>query len=241
VTHRRVHTIGRCALLVAVLVVSEHAMAPAQSTMRAVAPPFPILEVPADSGRTVALLLTGDGGWADGDRALAHGLARDGIAVVGLDTRAYLRGAPRTPESTARDAQGILERYSSAWHRDRLALIGYSRGADLAPFVVSRLPVALRRRLALVTLIGFADRASFEFHWKDVVYQARRPTDLPTRPELERIRGTPILCVYGQGEKDSLCPALDRSLARVVQHSGGHVLDRTSGTAVAALIASALR
>jgi len=213
----------------------------AQSAPGAVASRYPVVEVPADSGRSLALVLSGDGGRADGDRGLAQALARQGVAMVGLDTRAYLRGAPRTPESAARDAREILERYASAWHRERLVLVGYSRGADLAPFIVSRWPDALRRRLALVTLIGFADHVSFEFHWKDVLYETRRRTDLPTRPELERIRGMRILCVYGQGEKDSLCPSLDASLARVVRHSGGHVLNAASGAAVAALVASALR
>jgi type IV secretory pathway VirJ component len=141
----------------------------------------------------------------------------------------------------ARDTQAILDRYATAWHRDRLVLVGYSRGADLAPFVVSRWPDAMRRHLALLALIGFADHASFEFHWQDVLYDVRRSTDLPTRPELERIRGVRVLCVYGKGEKDSLCPSLDPATVRVARHPGGHVLDATSGAAVADLVTNAAR
>jgi type IV secretory pathway VirJ component len=203
--------------------------------------PFPVVEVPADSGHTVALLLTGDGGWARGDRALARELVRGGVAVLALDTRAYLRAARRTPDGTARDAAQILEHYAALWHRDRLVLVGYSRGADLAPFLVSRWPAELRSRLALLALVGFADHANFEFHWQDLVHDGRRTSDLPTRPELERIRGTRVLCVYATDEKDSLCPSLDPSLARIGHILGGHVLDDSTGAAAGALVLEALR
>ena len=233
--------LAACSLLAAAVTAPGRAQASPPSALRAIASTLPITEVAADSGSTLALFLSGDGGWAGGDRAVAQALARNGVAVVGLDMRKYLRAAHRTPESTARDAAEILERYATAWHRDRLVLVGYSRGANLAPFVVSRLPEATRRRLALVALIGLGDRASFEFHWEDLLHDVPRKTDLPTRPELDHIRGTRILCVYGEGEKGSLCPSLDPSLARVVRHGGGHVLDASSGTAAATLVVNALR
>lgn len=228
-------------MLGAALAAQADAQSPAPSALRVFGMSLPITEVAADSGNTLALLLSGDGGWAGGDKAVAATLARSGVAVVGLDMRKYLRGARRTPASMARDAADILDRYAAAWHRDRLAIVGYSRGANVAPFVVSRLPDAVRRRLALVALIGFADRASFEFHWEDLLHDLPRSTDLPTRPEVERIRGTRILCAYGEDEKHSLCPSLDPTLARVVRHAGGHVLDGASGAAVATLVVNALR
>jgi type IV secretory pathway VirJ component len=141
----------------------------------------------------------------------------------------------------AHDTQAIAGPYATAWHRERLVLVGYSRGADVAPFVVNRWSDDLRRRLALVALVGLADHASFEFHWKDILYDVRRQSDRPTRPELERIRGARILCVYGRGESDSLCPSLDPATVHQARHPGGHVLDATSGAAVAELVANALR
>lgn len=237
---RAFRRLGACAGLVATLSSSAFASCDAQSALRAAELPFPVEEVAADSGHTLALLLTGDGGWARGDRALAQELARGGVAVVGLDTRAYLRATRRTPESTSRDAEQILERYAAQWHRDRLVLVGYSRGANLAPFIVSRLPAALRQHLALVALVGLADRASFEFRWQDLLHEPRRASDLPTRPELERIRGTRMICLYGEEEKGSLCPSLDPGLARVARIPGGHVLDASSAATAATLVLRAL-
>lgn len=203
--------------------------------------PFPVVEVPADSGHTLALVLTGDGGWARGDRALAQVLVRGGVSVLALDSRAYLRASRRTPEIAARDAAEILERYAAHWHRDRLVLVGYSRGADLAPFIVSRWSAALREHLALLALVGFADHANFEFHWQDLLHDSRRASDLPTRPELEKLRGTRVVCVYGAEEDDSVCPSLDGSVAQVGKIPGGHVLDGSTGAAAGQLVLDALR
>jgi type IV secretory pathway VirJ component len=194
---------------------------------------LPTVEVPAAEGHTLALLLSGDGGWAAGDRAMAEGLARGGVAVVGLDSRAYLRTRRATADGLARDAASLLERYGARWHRDRFVLLGYSRGADLAPFVVNRWPDSLRRRLVLVALVGLAARASFEFHWEDLVRDAQRASDLPVQPELERLRGVALLCLFGDGERGSLCPALDRTLARVDRHPGHHEITAHTGGAVA--------
>jgi type IV secretory pathway VirJ component len=232
---------GTLAALAATMSASALVACDAQPARQTVETPFPVVEVPADSGHTLALLLTGDGGWARGDRALAEVLVRGGVSVLALDSRAYLRAARRTPELAARDATAILERYAERWHRDRLVLVGYSRGADLAPFIVSRWPAALRERLALLALVGFADHANFEFHWQDLLHDSRRASDLPTRPELEKLRGTRVLCVYGAEEGDSVCPSLEPSVARVARIPGGHVLDASTGAAAGRLVVDALR
>lgn len=72
-------------------------------------------------GDTLAILLTGDGGWAGLDRALA---AR-GVAVIGWDSLRYY-WTPRTPDMAARDLARILEHYRTALMRQRIILVGYS-------------------------------------------------------------------------------------------------------------------
>jgi type IV secretory pathway VirJ component len=70
-------------------------------------------------------------------------------------------------------------------------------------------------------MLGLGTRAGFEFHWQDIVRTVRRPSDLPTLPELERLRGTRMLCVYGTEETDSACrdaAELVHSVARTGTH-----------------------
>jgi type IV secretory pathway VirJ component len=175
---------------------------------------------------TLVVLLTGDGDWADLDKGIAESLQGAGAAVVGLKSRSYLQAKPRTPDVLSRDVERILRHYLPLWGRDRVVLLGYSRGADFVPFVANRLPADLRSRVALLGMFGMETSANFEFHWTDIVRDTKRPSDLPVAPELARLRGTPMLCVYGSDEKDSACRPADPSLIERVERGGAHHFDK---------------
>jgi type IV secretory pathway VirJ component len=184
---------------------------------------LPLVEVPAKEARgdLLAIVVSGDGGWASLDREVAGALSAKGIPVVGLDSLRYF-WTRRTPDEASRDLARIAEHYLEAWQRGRLLLVGYSRGADVLPFMASRLPDALRSRVALVALLGPALDTTFEFHLPDWFEDASRPDAQQTRPEVEKLRGTPILCVYGSKEKDSLCTTLPEGLATLEERQGAH-------------------
>lgn len=196
---------------------------------------LPLVEVPAAPSvaggarsapdSTLVLLVTGDGDWADIDRGIAGALTRAGAAVVALKARAYLQGGPRSPDGMARDVERTLRHYLPLWGRDRVVLVGYSRGAELLPFVATRLPADLRARVDLLAMLGLSTTASFQFHWSDIVTDRARRSDLPVAPELARLRGTRMLCVYGSDEKDSGCRGADPSLVQRVERPGGHHFD----------------
>lgn len=179
--------------------------------------------------RAVAVLLTGDGNWADLVRTVAGTLADSGVAVVGLRMRAYLSDGHRTPDGTAADVARVARTYLARWGASRLALVGYSRGADALPFVAARLPADLRPRVAAVAMLGLAHRAAFQFHWTDLVEDRARASDLAVSPELPRMRaalpGARLVCVYGSGESDSACRDADRSLVTRIERPGDHHFD----------------
>ncbi len=181
---------------------------------------LPLQEVHA-SGTTdeFALLLTGDGGWAGLDQELAARLAASGVPTVGLNSLKYFWSA-RTPEQTARDVERILRHYLSVWNKQRVLLVGYSFGADVLPFVVTRLPSDLRQRVASVSLLGIDANASFEVRVSDWV--GSDDGGPATQPELARITHLPVLCLYGEGEKDSICPGLPPGMATREQVGSGH-------------------
>jgi type IV secretory pathway VirJ component len=203
---------------------------------------LPIVEVHARSGpdSTLAVLLSGDGGWAAGDRTMAATLADAGVPVVGLDVPSYL-GVARTPEGASADLQRLLQHYLAAWRKRRVILIGYSHGANLAPFMVSRLPDSLRQRIDLLAMVALEDHASFRFHLADLVTATKHEGDLPVLPELEKLRGLRMLCVRGSTDRRSLCRSLPASLARVETTTGGHRVPGREGGEIAALILAAAR
>jgi type IV secretory pathway VirJ component len=181
---------------------------------------LPVQEVHASgSSDEFALLLTGDGGWAGLDQELATRLAANGVPTVGLNSLKYF-WRERTPDETARDVERVMRHYLAAWNKQRVLLVGYSFGADVLPFVVNRLPADLRARVASVSLLGIDANASFEVRIADWV--GGDNAGPPTRPELARIAHVPILCIYGRGEQDSICPQLPPGLATLEQIGTGH-------------------
>ena len=203
---------------------------------------LPVVEVPvrANTSSTLAVILSGDGGWAAGDKAMASALADSGIAVVGLDIPSYLQ-VKRTPDGAAEDLTRLLHHYLDGWHKDRVILVGYSHGADIVPFVASRLPRDLRNRVELVAMLGLEPRANFEFHLADILTEMSHEGDLPVLPEVEKLRGMSLLCVQGVGEAHSLCSSLPASLARVESRPGGHRIPGWEGRATADLILATAR
>jgi type IV secretory pathway VirJ component len=166
-----------------------------------------------------ALLITGDGGWAGLDQELAAQLAASGIPTVGLNSLKYFWSG-RTPERTAADVARLLRHYFAAWSKRRVLLIGYSFGADVLPFVVNRLPKDLRARVASVNLLGIDSDASFEIRIAEWV--ASDGAGLPTRPELAALGTLPVLCIYGEGERESICPSLTGAAVTREQIGRGH-------------------
>jgi type IV secretory pathway VirJ component len=181
-----------------------------------------LVEVPASGGAdrgALAVILTGDGGWAELDKSVASGLAAAGVPVVGWSSLRYY-WTPRTPEAAAADLARIVEHYSAAWQKERVLLVGYSFGADVLPFLVNRLPAPARDRVSSVTLLGLYATAAFEFHmssWLGGGGDALRPTG----PEVARMT-VPVTCVHGAGEEASACPALKSPGVRVVSVGSGH-------------------
>ena len=189
---------------------------------------LPLRQIPArptaarDS--VFAVFITGDGGWASIDNDVTSRLAARGVNVVGLDSRQYLHDA-RTPERVADDISRIVRHYQRAWRTPRFVLVGYSRGADLAPFIVARFDSTLRANLALVGMIGLGERAGFEFHFQDIFRAVKRPTDRPTLPELARLRGLRMVCIYGAQEGDSGCRDAPDGLVEKIERPGSHHFD----------------
>jgi type IV secretory pathway VirJ component len=187
---------------------------------------LPLIEIPAEGPASdlLAVVLSGDGGWASIDREVGGALAKRGVAVVGFDSLQYF-WTPRTPDESGRALTRIVSHYLDAWHKQRAALVGYSRGADVLPFMASRLPSELRARVALIALLGPARSVEFEFHLSDWIGGSSGGRALEIAPEVAKLRGTRVLCVYGHDEDESLCRGLDPSLAIRDERPGDHHFD----------------
>jgi type IV secretory pathway VirJ component len=116
-----------------------------------------------------------------------------------------------------------LRYYLAAWQKQRFLLIGYSFGANVLPFLINRLPVDLRDRVDAVALLGLAPATAFEFRLTEWLGITTAQT-YAIAPELSRLGSTPVLCVFGEDETDSLCPTLSPPI-HVQKVPGNHSFD----------------
>jgi len=190
---------------------------------------LPVLELrpTRPAAHTLVIFLSGDGGWADLDEKIGQRLQSRGVFVIGFDMRDYLRGGKRTPASTAYDVSRVARRYMALWQLDSIAIVGYSRGADVAPFVANRMSSDVRPRLSLIGMLTLLERASFVYHFSDLWRMTSGSGDTPITPELQQLAQTKMrmLCIYGKDEKESLCRTAPAGLMTVIQRDGKHHFD----------------
>jgi type IV secretory pathway VirJ component len=233
VTRRRTLLLDRARLLsFTVLAVFLRPTAGAEPTPTS---GLPLIEVPAavDAGpdAPLMLMLTGDGGWAEFVREISRRVAESGWSAVGFDLRKYL-WTPRTPEEAATAVDSVLRRYSEKWHRRRIVVAGFSRGADLAPFVVNRLPPETRNRVVLVVLLSPGRQAEFEFHLGDFLRKPDPASLRPVREEVERLGAIPMLILTGRNDRDAIDLPRPAATTNHVTLPGDHHLGRDYPTIV---------
>jgi type IV secretory pathway VirJ component len=183
---------------------------------------LPLVELPVLSDSPdLAVLLSGDGGWAGLVRDVSGVLNQNGVSVVGLDCLRYF-WAKKTPEQTAADVERLLAHYLAAWNKKRVVLAGYSRGADVLPASTVRLPLERRGQIRLIALIGAATSVQFVPTALGILNLHDSGPSIPLMPDLEKLRGIRILCFYGSDEQDSICSSMDPRLAECVELQGGH-------------------
>jgi type IV secretory pathway VirJ component len=186
---------------------------------------LPLVDVPATRGAsdTLVVFVSGDGGWAKIDKSISKILAENGMPVVGLNALQYF-WTKRTPDEAARDLQSIVEKYLTTWKKERVLFVGYSRGADVLPFMINRLPPELRSKTRLIALLGPSPKVEFEFHVGDWMRSSSK-NGFAVKPEVDRLSSHNIVCLFGEDDKDSLCPVISGPRISKVMLKGAHHFD----------------
>jgi type IV secretory pathway VirJ component len=185
---------------------------------------LPLAVLPAAASHdTMAIVLSGDGGWRDIDRQLGETLSQAGVPTVGIDSLRYF-WTRKPPKTIAADLSRIVDHFAKAWNVHHVALIGYSFGADALPAAYDLLPGREKQRVTLVSLLALSRWAEFEFDvsgWLGMDGDTSRST----LPDVAKIPAAILQCVYGADDDDSVCGELAGSGAEVIKTDGGHHFD----------------
>jgi type IV secretory pathway VirJ component len=170
------------------------------------------------------LILSGDGGWRDIDRTLGRNFRNRGMSVVGFDCLNWF-WQKREPAEVAAELDRVIALYAQKWNIPKVAIIGYSFGADILPGTWPRLKQETRDRVVLVSLLAFAKEAAFEIRVGDFLGMSR-PTAVPTLPDVPNIPPALVQCVYGTDEEAATgCKAFASPPAEIIGIKGGHHFD----------------
>jgi type IV secretory pathway VirJ component len=184
---------------------------------------MPVVEVPArQPADTVTLFYSGDGGWRDLDRDVAAQLAERGYPVVGIDTLRYF-WQHKSPQQGAADLSALMQRYREKWGAKHFVLAGFSFGADVLPAIYNQLPASDQQQVDAVLLMAFARTGSFEIEVQGWLGTAGK--EAATGPELAKVPGAKIFCVYGTEEATETGCTETGAPGEKVEITGGHHFD----------------
>lgn len=111
------------------------------------------------------LYISGDGGMNDFSNSLTGSLSKYGYAVQVINARNYF-WKKKTPEQAAADIGLMLNKLPAS---QPIALIGFSFGADVLPFIIPKLPAGLQSRLRTLVLIAPSASTDFEIHLSEML------------------------------------------------------------------------
>lgn len=169
---------------------------------------------------TMAVFISGDGGWKDLDQKICNGLASKGIPVAGLNALKYFWKA-RTPEGASWDLARILQTYEQAWGKNEVILIGYSWGAEVMPFLFNRLSDEQKTRVKRIILLSPGDKTAFEYHLSFLVNQNGTNASRVV-PELEKMYNYKTLFLFGSEESTAWVKSLIKGNFQLNMLKGGH-------------------
>jgi type IV secretory pathway VirJ component len=169
----------------------------------------------------VALLISGDGGWYSFEQNIANHLAGQGIPTLGLDARKYF-WARKTPEETSEDIANVIRNYMKEWGKERFVLIGYSLGAEIVPFIVSRLPEDMKSKIISEILLSPATNTDFEIHISNMIGIGNHQNTYTVVDEIKKNKQIPTLIIFGDGENTKVPELLNGTSVKIIKIPGDH-------------------
>ncbi|MCU7547717.1 virulence factor [Chitinophagaceae bacterium LB-8] len=164
--------------------------------------PMPVVTLKSiDTGKPLIFFISGDGGWKGFAPTLAKTFNNKGYPVMGLDAKSYF-WTRKTPEQAAKDIGALLVSFLKESKNKNFILMGYSFGADVVPFIQSRLHKELTPSLMHTVLLSPSPKADFEVHIMEMM-GIIKSNGLSVAEEISKLT-CPVTLVFGSDDSNQL-------------------------------------
>lgn len=175
----------------------------------------------SDTTKPLVVYISGDGGMNGFSNSLIKSLNAKGYAVLALDAKNYF-WQKREPREFADAMNSAIALYLKNKKRNSFVVLGYSFGADVTPFLITRLTSALNSKCKNVLMLSPSANTNFEINFLDMLgWGSSKGKNVVN--ELNKL-SLPFVLFFGKDEK-SLPVNEVTAHKQVVIIEGGHHYD----------------
>ncbi|HEX7755352.1 MAG TPA: AcvB/VirJ family lysyl-phosphatidylglycerol hydrolase [Niabella sp.] len=202
--------------------------------LAAVAQELPVKSWNGDNRRPLVVYISGDGGLNSFTNDFCTTINKSGYTVAAINARSYF-WSKKTPEQAAADIAAYVEAALKGRQNQQMTLIGYSFGADVAPFIINRLPGAAKRSLASTILMAPSASTDFEIHIADMWGKAKK-RGMDVISEINKMGATRTAIIRAADDKDFPVQLITLKNCRNEVLRGGHHFDGDTGFLAATVL-----
>ena len=175
----------------------------------------------SDPSKPLILYLSGDGGWNKFSTSFINTLNKQGYSIVALNSRSYF-WKKKTPSKAAEEITMLIDRYLKFWKASSFVLIGYSFGADVAPFIQTNFNPYIMDNLKHTVLMSPSEKTDFEIHVLGMLGFSNSGESVPN--QINKL-SKPVTIVLGTEEKDFPLTSISLKHYQTIKIEGGHHYD----------------
>ena len=149
-------------------------------------------------------------------------LNKQGYPVIGLNAKEYF-WSKKKPQEVANAIEEAINQYNKQWKRRNIILIGYSFGADVAPFILTHFSSNMTARVNHLVLLSPSSKTDLEIHVLQMLGLGRDSGEsVPL--EINKI-SAPVMIIVGDDENDFPFSQLTIKNKQIIKMPGGHHYD----------------
>ncbi len=160
--------------------------------------PLPLKVWQGKADHPLVFYISGDGGMNKFSTRLCADINTGGYQVTAMDARSYF-WHKKSPEETVADISRYIEKELPLFSTQHFVLVGYSFGADVMPFVVNKLPAALKSKLISVVLLSPSVSTDFEIHLADL-FGGSAKRSMEVLPAINAMQIPKAAIIFGSDE-----------------------------------------